>query len=73
MVPEMPFPDNGATRLISRMHFDEMIWPEFPLRDGCRITAFGDRVCCRFILPGDHQDIPVGQHLDIMMQTILIR
>ncbi len=66
VIPDPPFPDD---RIGSRVHLDDLVRPELPVAQKARVTPGRDGLGFRFHLPGDHEDIAVGQVLDIMVET----
>ena len=67
MIPEMPLPNNLSRGRSSLRHFDDVLWPDRTLVDRVRSPPRCNRFCCGLELPGEHQDIPVGQWLNVMV------
>jgi len=71
VVPDVPFPDDGARCRSCRFDFDNAVGPELIIVKQARVAARGDALGVTFHLPGDHQDITGGEHLYIMMLAVL--
>ncbi len=76
MVPQVPFPDNLPARscCVIGLHFDDHVGPDLSIVVGrkARIAPLGERLISREPLPGNHEDIPVGEDLDIMVQSPVV-
>ena len=72
MVPDVPFPHDLTACFPRWLDFDNVVHPQVAVSLHLRRTACGDGFFSGLSLPSDHEDIAVGQWLNIVMQEMLV-
>src|ERR1700694_3209731 len=73
VVPDMPFPNDIAAGWSGRVHFDKGVGPQLAGGQKSGVASRGNRLGRCLGLPRDHQDVAIGQFLDVVMDDVVVR
>ena len=68
--PEVPLPDDRAGRGAGRLHLDDVVRPEALRGHEGGVPPGGDRLGARLQLPGDEQQVAVGEPLGVVVLEV---